>query len=72
MFKIMFNNSYVRPDANGVYLSIGQLAEELKTCLPHFLYGIRFPGLHRGVPEPDQKLVLCPVFGTDVGCICFT
>jgi hypothetical protein len=46
----MFNNSYVRPDADGVHLSIGQEAEEYGTCLLRFLYGIRFPGLHRGVP----------------------
>ena len=68
----MFNNSYVLPDANGVHLSIGQEAEELKTCLLFFLYGIRFPGLHQGVPGLEQRLALRPVFETDVGCVCST
>lgn len=55
----MINSSNVLPNANGVYLSVGQEAEEYITCLLHFLYGIRFPGLHRGVPALVQRLVLC-------------
>lgn len=67
----MINSSNVLPNANGVYLSVGQEAEEYITCLLHFLYGIRFPGLHRGVPALVQGLVLCTFCGTDACCVCF-